>query len=58
MLAFTGGRSVWRYDTAYGIVKRPVRLGSAVRGVGFRPNGRQLLALPNNGAPVFLDASG
>jgi hypothetical protein len=58
MLAFTGGRSVWRYDTAYGIVKRPVRLGSAVRGVGFRPNGRQLLALPNDGAPVFLDASG
>ena len=59
MLAFTGGgRSVWLYDTAYGIVKRPVRLGSPVRGVGFRPDGRHLLALPSRGAPVFLDAAG
>ena len=58
MLGFSGGRSVWRYDTAYGIVKRPARLGSPVRGVGFRPDGRQLLALPSRGAPVFLDAAG
>jgi hypothetical protein len=58
MLAFTGGRSVWLYDAAYGIVKRPVRLYSAVRGVGFRPDGRQLLALPRWGEPVFLDAAG
>ena len=58
MLAFSGGRSVWRYDTAYGIVKRPARLDSAVAGVGFRPDGRKLLALPRNGAPVFLDAAG
>ena len=58
MLAFSGGRSVWLYDTAYGIVKRPTRLGSPVRGVGFRPDGRRVLALPSRGAPVFLDAAG
>lgn len=58
MLAFSGGRSVWRYDTAYGIVKRPVRLGAPVSGVGFRPDGRRLLVLSRRGDPVFLDAAG
>jgi hypothetical protein len=55
MLAFSGGRSVWLYDTAYGMVKRPTRLGSWVKGLGFRPDGRRLLALQRRGAPVFLD---
>jgi hypothetical protein len=58
MLAFSGGRSVWRYDTAYGIVKRPVRVASAVRGVGFRPDGTRLLVLPRRGEPIFLGAAG
>ena len=58
MLAFSGGRSVWRYDTAYGILKRPVRVGSAVRGVGFSPDGTRLLILPRRGAATFLDAAG
>jgi hypothetical protein len=55
MLAFSGGRTAWLYDTAYGLVKRPARLGSAVKGLGFRPDGRRLLALQRRGAPVFLD---
>ena len=55
MLAFSGGRSVWLYDTAYGIVKRPARLGSGVKGLGFRPDGGRLLALQRRGDPVFLD---
>ena len=57
MLALSGGRSVWLYDTAYGIVKRPVRVGSAVRGVGFQPEGRRLLVLPRRGAAIFVDAA-
>ena len=58
MLAFSGGRSVWRYDTAYGIVKPPVRVGSAIRGLGFRPDGARLMVLPRHGAAVFIDAAG
>ena len=58
MLAFSGGRSVWLFDTAYGIVKRPVRFESAVSGVGFRPDGRKLLVLSRLSAPAFLDAAG
>jgi hypothetical protein len=57
MLAFSGGRSVWLYDTAYRIVKRSARLGSAVTGLGFSPDGRRLMALPRHGEPVFLDAA-
>ena len=58
MLAFSGQRSVWLYDTAYGIVKRPVRFDSPIAGVGFRPDGRKLLALSRRGTPAFLDAAG
>jgi WD40 repeat protein len=57
MLAFSGGRSIWLYDTAYRIAKRVARLDSAVTGLGFSPDGRRLLALQRRDGPVFLDAA-
>jgi hypothetical protein len=57
MLAFSGGARIWLYDTAFGIVRRaPVRGGNIV-GLGFRPDGRSLLALRAGANPVALDAA-
>jgi hypothetical protein len=57
MLAFSGGKSVWLYDTAYGVVRRPTGVGSTTKGLGFRPDGRALVVLPFSGAPIRLDAA-
>jgi WD40 repeat protein len=57
MLAFTGQKSVWLYDTAFGIVRRAMSLKTSVTGLGFTPDGRQLLVLQRNGPLVFLDAA-
>jgi hypothetical protein len=57
MLAFTGQKSVWLYDTVFGIVRQPASVATSITGVGFRPDGRRLLALQRHGPPVFLDAA-
>lgn len=57
MLAFTGQKSVWLYDTAFGIVRTATSLQTSVTGLGFRPDGRKLLVLQRNGPPIFLDAA-
>ena len=57
MLAFTGQRSAWLYDTAYGVVRQPTSVRTSITGVGFMPNGRRLLVLQRHGPPVFLDAA-
>jgi len=57
MLAFTGQRTVWLYDTAYGIVRQGTQVKTSITGVGFRPSGRQLLVLQRHGPPAFLDAA-
>jgi WD40 repeat protein len=57
MLAFTGQKSVWLYDTAFGVVRRAASFRSSVTGVGFQPDGRRLLVLQRNGLPAFLDAA-
>jgi hypothetical protein len=57
MLSLTGQRSVWLYDTAYGVVRHAASVRTSITGVGFRPDGRRLLVLQRHGPPVFLDAA-
>jgi hypothetical protein len=57
MLAFSGMRSFWLYDIAYGIARPPQRLGSTIRALGFRPDGRSLLAIREPAVPVAFDAA-
>ena len=66
MLAFAGGRLVWLYDTAYGIVRgpfaasEPVPARSGVRAnvnaLAFAPRGRRLLALSSDRSHRIFDA--
>jgi hypothetical protein len=57
MLAFAAGNSLWLYDTAFGVLRRPTRLRWSIAGIGFRPDGRSLVALQRHAGPVFLDAA-
>jgi len=57
MLAFSAGRFVWLYDTAFGVVRAERRFDHSILGVGFAPDGRRLLVVPQNGPTVFLDAA-
>jgi hypothetical protein len=57
MLAFSAGRFVWLYDTAFGIVRAEKTFGRSIIGLGFRPDGRRLLVVRQNGPAVFLDAA-
>ena len=57
MLAFNSARTVWLYDTAYGIVHQPAHEKLALNGIGFRPDGRQLLGIVWPRAPLVFDAA-
>jgi hypothetical protein len=57
MLAFSGGTSVWLYDTAFRLVRGPIDVGSTTRGLGFGPGGRALVAIRSSSAPIRLDAA-
>ena len=57
MLAFSGGKSVWLYDTAFGVVRRQIRIGETTKGLGYRPDGRALVVIPYSAAPIRLDAA-
>jgi hypothetical protein len=57
MLAFSANRSIWLYDTAFGILRKATSVRSVVTGLGFRPDGRRLLVLQRRGPSVFLDAA-
>ena len=57
MLAFSGRTSLWLYDTAYGLVRRPIQVGSTTKGLGFRPDGRALVAIRASSAPISFDAA-
>lgn len=48
MIAFSGSKLVWRYDTQRGHLRGPSRAGMLVAGVAFAPNGR-VVALGTNG---------
>ena len=57
MLAFSGSGSLWLYDTAYGVVRRVLRGGAPIKGLGFRPDGRRLTAIRAPAAPLWFDAA-
>jgi hypothetical protein len=57
MLAFSAGRFIWLYDTAFGIVRAERSLKRGVIGLGFAPDGHRLLVVPGPGQPLFLDAA-
>ena len=57
MLAFTEDNTVWLYDTAFGVLHRPMRTRSTISGIGFAPGGRQLLAIASTGRVLAVDAA-
>jgi Tol biopolymer transport system component len=57
MLAFSGGGSLWLFDTAFGVVRRALTGGPAIRGVGFRPDGRSVLAIRAPSPAIAFEAA-
>ena len=57
MLAFSGAKTVWLYDAAYGVVRKRLRVGSKIIGLGFRPRGRALVVLPAASKSQAFDAA-
>jgi hypothetical protein len=57
VLSFSGRRSLWLYDTAFGLVRRAKSRPTEITGLGFQHDGRRLLVLQRRGAPAFLDAA-
>jgi hypothetical protein len=57
MLAFYGAKTLWLYDAAYGVVRHRVRTESTIVGVGFRPEGRRLVAITAEGKARAFDAA-
>jgi Tol biopolymer transport system component len=58
MLAFVTARKLWLMDTAYGLVRTPVRVGRTIVGVGFAPSGRRVVAITDRGHSEFDAATG
>jgi WD40 repeat protein len=57
MLAFSGTDRAWLYDTAFGVVRKPVRTIWEIRGIGFGPDGRRLMTLGVAGQARAFDAA-
>jgi hypothetical protein len=57
MVAFTLGPRLWLYDAAYGKVPRPVWAPHSIAGVGFRPDGRRVVAIGAAGDAATFDAA-
>jgi hypothetical protein len=57
MLAFTLGPRLWLYDASYGQVRRPVWAPQGIAGVGFRPDGRHVVAVGPGGNAATFDAA-
>jgi hypothetical protein len=58
MLAFVTSHNLWLMDTAYGLVRSPVRVARTVVGVGFTPNGHRVVAINPRRSSFFDAASG
>ncbi len=57
MVAFTLGPLLWLYDAAYGKTRRPVWSPYGIAGVGFRPDGRRVVAIGAAGDAATFDAA-
>jgi hypothetical protein len=58
MLAFVTARGLWLVDTAYGVIRGPRPLRTYVLGVGFTPDGKQVVAVALHRRFAFDVASG
>jgi hypothetical protein len=58
MLAFASAHRLWLVDTAYGIVRTPLRIREYVIGIGFEPDGRTVAAMTAHGRVAFDAATG
>jgi hypothetical protein len=56
-LYFSGGRSLWAYDTAYGRVRGPYPAGATIVGFGYGESDRRVHALLENGRMIAFDAA-
>ena len=56
-LYFSGGRSLWAYDAAYGRVRGPYPAGARIVGFGYGQNERRVHALLASGRMVAFDAA-
>jgi hypothetical protein len=56
-LYFSGGRSLWAYDAAYGRVRGPYPAGATILGFGYGHDERRVHALLEGGRMVTLDAA-
>jgi hypothetical protein len=56
-LYFSGGRSLWAYDAAYGRVRGPYPAGAAILGFGYGRNDHRIHALLADGRMLTLDAA-
>ncbi|MEK6275215.1 MAG: hypothetical protein AABM30_07730 [Actinomycetota bacterium] len=57
VLGFSGTDRAWLYDTAFGVVHKPGHTLWEIRGIGFRPDGRRLMALGVPGQARAFDAA-
>jgi len=58
MLAVVTVHRLWLMDTAYGLVRGPIRVRQGVLGVGFTAHGHRVVALGVNRSSVFNAATG
>jgi hypothetical protein len=58
MLAFVAANKLWLMDTAYGVLRAPIRLGRATIGVGFAPGGRRVVTISGRSHADFDAATG
>ena len=56
-LYFSGGRDLWAYDTAYGVVRGPYHTGGRLSGFGFGLGDRRVHALRADGRMLTFDAA-
>jgi hypothetical protein len=57
MLYFSGGRSLWAYDAAFGVVRGPYATGGRLSGYGFGLGDRRIHALRTDGRLLSFDAA-
>jgi hypothetical protein len=56
-LYFSGGRDLYAYDAAYGVVRGPYRTDGAIRGFGFGSGDKRVHALRADGRMLTFDAA-
>ena len=56
-LYFSGGRDLYAYDAAYGVVRGPYRTGGVIRGFGFGAGDKRVHALRADGRMLTFDAA-